>query len=369
MLGSYLGLFYSVSDKPLEYWSKEKSKTGSIKRILDEELNENVLEIQDVEETNRQKTWITCPPNTNQLLALPLPVVVLVVKTTLPHFSFFLQLVDKDRTKHVMHFTTVEEKKTLYKAIPKIHVHLEPGWNRLEVDFNHLSKIFQVQFIAITRLKICANCRIRRIYLTDKHYNEDDMPHELYQGFLDNYMLKWGIKGIERATQTRKISSKNACRKDHILSPACGYSRLFLKNLQAKSDKVLDDFFSKQPVKSVKNYLNFKQRAKLRPYAIPEAMKHTIKLAEDADSTYLDLQEIKESIINQSYLYGKLAYEEKRIVYNNPSLKPKAAEKEGSHSWEFKCPNFRYPEVKGKKAKVNDTPKTPPYTNRFKSPF
>lgn len=42
MLGTYLSLLQSTSEKPLQYWSKEKSLTGSIKRVLDGELNEYV---------------------------------------------------------------------------------------------------------------------------------------------------------------------------------------------------------------------------------------------------------------------------------------------------------------------------------------
>ena len=42
MKSGYLSLFYSIGEKPLEYWNKQYSRTGSIKRVLDEELNENV---------------------------------------------------------------------------------------------------------------------------------------------------------------------------------------------------------------------------------------------------------------------------------------------------------------------------------------
>lgn len=42
MQAGYLSVLYGVSDKPLEYWSKQKSSTGSVRRVLDRELNENV---------------------------------------------------------------------------------------------------------------------------------------------------------------------------------------------------------------------------------------------------------------------------------------------------------------------------------------
>lgn len=42
MQGAYLSLLYSTNSKPLEYWSKQKSRTGSIRRVIDKDLNKRV---------------------------------------------------------------------------------------------------------------------------------------------------------------------------------------------------------------------------------------------------------------------------------------------------------------------------------------
>lgn len=42
MQKGYLSLLYGISDTPLEYWSKDKSRTGAVRRVLDEDINENV---------------------------------------------------------------------------------------------------------------------------------------------------------------------------------------------------------------------------------------------------------------------------------------------------------------------------------------
>ena len=57
MQGGYLSLLYSTSEKPLEYWSKQKSKTGVIKRVLDEDINENVGYTKNIIETEIKKIY------------------------------------------------------------------------------------------------------------------------------------------------------------------------------------------------------------------------------------------------------------------------------------------------------------------------
>lgn len=42
MVAGYVSLLCSISDKPLEYWSKQQSQSGRIRKILDSDLLENV---------------------------------------------------------------------------------------------------------------------------------------------------------------------------------------------------------------------------------------------------------------------------------------------------------------------------------------
>ncbi|XP_003426449.1 uncharacterized protein LOC100678382 [Nasonia vitripennis] len=349
MQGGYLSLLYSTSNKPLEYWSKQKSRTGSIKKVLDEELNENVLEIQDIEDSNCQKTWIMSPPDSNQILNIKLPFLVIVLKSVSTQCFFQLQMVDKDNIRHLINFSNVEGKKSSAKSgkiskvsPPRMQLFLEPGWNRLEIDLCHLSKIFEAQFEAVNRLKICAGCRIRRIYFTDRHYEDEEMPLSLYQGFLDLYMLKWGIKEVERATQTKKTTGKPTTTKDNAYSPGLGLNKLFLKNLQAKSDQVIEEFFSKQSVKSVKDYLDFKKKAKIKPYVIPDNSKSFhVKNVKSSDASLVDFNEIKSNFLRESSLLGKLAFED-QVNRKGKVKESKSAKPEVKYS-PYKIHKYRYP--------------------------
>ena len=53
----FLSILYSIGSKPLQIWDK-KVRNGHIKRITDNDIQSLVLEI---EGTNVQTTYITCP--------------------------------------------------------------------------------------------------------------------------------------------------------------------------------------------------------------------------------------------------------------------------------------------------------------------
>lgn len=321
------------------------------------------MEIQDNEDSNSQKTWIMCPPATDQVLNIKLPILVILLKSMQSQCFFQLQFVDKNNIKHLINFSNVEPKKnTVTKfAPPRMHLVLEPGWNKLELDLFHLSKIFETEFEAVCRLKICASCRIRRIYFTDRHYDDNEMPLGLYQGFLDLYMLKWGIKTVERSSQTKKTTGKLGM-KESSLHPANGFNKLFLKNLQAKSDKVIEEFFSKQPVKSTKDYLDFKRKAKIKPYAVPEGNKINIA-RKSSDSSLVDLSDLKKSFLKESYLYGKLAFEEKNEKKDKVQ---ESNDKQVSKYSVYKIRKYRFPEITERKLSGGKIEKLSRYPNFHK---
>ncbi|XP_014205781.1 uncharacterized protein LOC106637498 [Copidosoma floridanum] len=345
MQGGYLSLLSSTGDKPLEYWSKQKSRTGSIQRVLDKELNERVLEIQDVEDANCQKTWIMCPPATDQILDVKLPVLVIILKSLQSHLLIQLQVADKDDIRHLINLTNVEasKKKTEAKTVIsplKMHLALEPGWNKLELDLGQLCKVFGARFGAVTRLKICANCRIRRLHFLDRHYEDDEVSVALYQGFLDHYMSKWGIRAIERATQTKKTLGKPG--KDAIAPTVNTLTKLFLKSIQSKSDRAIDQHMSRNPLVTPKDYVEFKRKAKIKPYAIPDKSK--LKGKKSSESNW-DLSQIRDSFKQ----YESLNLYEKSAVKEKPEKKPDTAvpatfvEKQEIKNLMYKVYRYRYP--------------------------
>ena len=87
---------------------------------------------------------------------------------------------------------------------------LEEDWNNLEINFQTLCQdIFGTDYEVLQRIIIYPNCRLRRVYLQDRHYEHDETPVELCQAFFDMYMLKWGIHLVDKSSQTEETYTGN----------------------------------------------------------------------------------------------------------------------------------------------------------------
>lgn len=64
---------------------------GQIKRLKDEDIQSNVLEITG---PNIQSTYITCPVDPAATLGIKLPFLVMMVKNVKKYFSFEIQILD-----------------------------------------------------------------------------------------------------------------------------------------------------------------------------------------------------------------------------------------------------------------------------------
>ncbi|XP_076637298.1 uncharacterized protein LOC143349720 [Colletes latitarsis] len=294
MVAGYVSLLYSVGEKPLEYWSKQHSQSGRIRKILDSDLVENVIEIQDFEQSNGYGTSILCPFDSSQFLNIQLPILVVVIKNLNLKCRLQVQVVDTQSCLHHFQFTNAENEKYNSKdVICRVKVKLETGWNKLELNLSHLTQTaFKSTYAATQRLQIYGNCRLRRIYFIDKHYNDQDVCPKLYHAFLETYMLKWGIYTVDKTTQTTFKRNKSKIREnnnqkslarrystDNVKAEETGVNSAkdsgrktidenFLRSLQMKTDLLINDFFDRQPTKPP-HALEFKQQAKLKRYALP----------------------------------------------------------------------------------------------------
>ena len=80
----FLNLFYSVGSKPLSIWDSHV-ENGYIKRITDQDIRSCVVEIVS---TNVNGTFVTCPKDPKDELAIKLPFLVLVLKYLKKYFPF-----------------------------------------------------------------------------------------------------------------------------------------------------------------------------------------------------------------------------------------------------------------------------------------
>jgi hypothetical protein len=56
---------------------------------------------------------------------------------------------------------------------------LDPGWNQIIFNLaDYVKRAYGTNYSETSRVTVHANCRIRRIYFTDRLYSEDELPAE-----------------------------------------------------------------------------------------------------------------------------------------------------------------------------------------------
>lgn len=56
---------------------------------------------------------------------------------------------------------------------------LEDGWNNIQLNLTDLTRrAYGTNYVETLRLQVHANCRLRRIYFSDRLYSEEELPPE-----------------------------------------------------------------------------------------------------------------------------------------------------------------------------------------------
>ncbi|XP_015126081.1 cilia- and flagella-associated protein 20 [Diachasma alloeum] len=211
-------LLSSVADRPLSLWGKNVALDGSVKRVEDEALKgDRVIEIIGRTEGSTSRdalpTCIHCPSGSNEFLQTKLPILVFVIKNLKREGKIEFQVTDKlqFRRRFILITNAIREK------IPKITpttaflpFSLDDGWNMLEIDLRNLCKeVYLTDYISLNRIIIYPNFRVRRIYLQDRHYEQNETPKEIFDTLAEFYKFrKKTIKAVDKNCQTQMLTRK-----------------------------------------------------------------------------------------------------------------------------------------------------------------
>eukprot|EP00761_Pharyngomonas_kirbyi_P012491 gb/GECH01012518.1/.p1 GENE.gb/GECH01012518.1/~~gb/GECH01012518.1/.p1 ORF type:complete len:190 (+),score=23.18 gb/GECH01012518.1/:1-570(+) len=176
----FLSIFFSLGSKPLRLWDK-KVKNGHIKRIIDPEINSSVLEIVG---TNVSTTYITCPADQKKTLGIKLPFLVMIIKNLKKYFTFQVQVLDDKNVKRRFRASNYQSTTRVKPFVCTMPMRLDEGWNQIQFNLSDFTRrAYGTNYIETLRVDIHANCRIRRIYFSDRLYTEKELPKD-FQLFL-----------------------------------------------------------------------------------------------------------------------------------------------------------------------------------------
>merc|ERR1719289_796347 len=117
--------------------------------------------------TNVSTTFITCPANPTKTLGIKLPFLVMIIKNLKKYFTFEVQVLDDKNVRR------------RFRASNYQSMTLDDGWNQIQFNLSDFTRrAYGTNYIETLRVQIHANCRIRRVYFSDRLYSEDELPAE-----------------------------------------------------------------------------------------------------------------------------------------------------------------------------------------------
>ncbi|KAF9903123.1 hypothetical protein EC991_004149 [Linnemannia zychae] len=198
----FLSIFYSLGSDPLQLWAKRvgpppttsKSQSTSndtespdspppqpqephVDFVIDDTLKSQVLEILS---THLPTTFITTPSLATRTLGIKLPFLVFLVKNLGKYWSFEVTILDdrgEKRRFRASNFQTTTRVKPYIATMP---LRMDPGWNQIQLNLaDYVKRAYGTAYVETQRITIHANCRIRRIYFSDRLVPESELPAEI----------------------------------------------------------------------------------------------------------------------------------------------------------------------------------------------
>ncbi|KAM7542206.1 hypothetical protein Aperf_G00000006560 [Anoplocephala perfoliata] len=171
----FLSILFSMGSKPLQIWDK-RVRNGHIKRTTDSDIESLVLELVG---NNVSTTYITCPADLTKNLGIKLPILVLIVKNLERYFTFEVQILDDKGVRRRFRASNFQSTTRVKPFICTIPLRMEENWNQLQLNLADLTKrAYGTNFVEVLRVQVHANCRLRRIFFSDRVYTESELPAE-----------------------------------------------------------------------------------------------------------------------------------------------------------------------------------------------
>jgi Protein of unknown function (DUF667). len=129
--------------------------------------------------TNVSTNYIVCPSDPNHTLGIKLPYLVIMLKNLKKYFTFEVQVLDDKNVRRRFRASTFQKTTRVKPFICTMPMNLDEGWNQIQFNLSDFTRrAYGTNYVETLRVQIHANCRIRRIYFSDRLYSEEELPSE-----------------------------------------------------------------------------------------------------------------------------------------------------------------------------------------------
>lgn len=166
-----LSRFYPILPHSLENslnlldWSAEGNDDGQVRMVQDAEIGEEVVEIDNP--ASFQSTFLSFPTEA-EFLGTAMPLLTLQLKPLKRKLSLEVDIEDTKGNLRTLRCCNAQTVVRVSGNVCSLPLQLESeGWNRVVLDLPALCRTaFEAQYQHAVRIRIYANCRLRRIFFS-----------------------------------------------------------------------------------------------------------------------------------------------------------------------------------------------------------
>jgi len=161
----FLSIFYSIGSSPLQLWETHTAEgDGKVEMIEDESIKSKSLELTA---ENISTTYMICPPKST--LNITLPFIIFQIKNLHRFFTFEVQVLDDKNVRRRFRVSNFQSTVRVKPYICTIPLQLDNGWNQIVIDLaQYVKKAYGTNYSSTLQVQVHANCRVRRIYFSEK---------------------------------------------------------------------------------------------------------------------------------------------------------------------------------------------------------
>lgn len=91
----------------------------------------------------------------------------------------FFQILDDKNVRRRFRASNYQSTTRVKPFICTMPMRLDDGWNQIQFNVADFTRrAYGTNYVETLRVQVHANCRIRRIYFSDRLYSEDELPAE-----------------------------------------------------------------------------------------------------------------------------------------------------------------------------------------------
>ncbi|TWW59479.1 Cilia- and flagella-associated protein 20 [Takifugu flavidus] len=150
--------------------------TGHVKRVKDEDIKSLAIELQG---RNMRTTYISYPHDPEDNVGIRQPILNLLMKNTGGDCGLEITVTDDNSIRRRIFLSTFRKEMKVSVFSGFVPLRLSTYWDYIIINLAELThQLFGTKYVKTLKIQIHANCRIQRVYFSDRLYSQQDLPHD-----------------------------------------------------------------------------------------------------------------------------------------------------------------------------------------------